>query len=68
MTQIILVGSEHHNLGMDAAIFLINDKRYRYNMNRNILKRIEHLAKHKPGAALNIAKKYGKLEEGYNDY
>ena len=63
MAQIILVSTEQHNLGMDAAVFLIDDTRYKYNMNRNILRRIEHLAVHKPGAALEIAKKYGKLEK-----
>lgn len=61
MTYIRLVSTQQHNLGMDSCTFLINRQRYTYNMNRNILHRIKWLAEHRPGAALDIAKKYGKL-------
>lgn len=61
MAYIHLIGTAQHNLGMDNCTFIIDGRHYTYEMNRNILKRIEHLAIHKPGAALDIAKKHGKL-------
>lgn len=59
--NIVLIGTEMHNLGLDCVKFMIGSRCYTYEMNRNILKRIEYLAVHRPGAALNIAKKHGKL-------
>jgi len=59
--MITLLGTEHHNLGMDACTFLINGQRYRYELHRNLLRRVEWLARFRPGAALDMAKKSGKL-------
>ncbi len=66
--SIILVGREHHALGLDRVLFSINGKPYEYDCTADVANRVDEVAKYKPGKALSIAKKNGALVEKKKDW
>ena len=65
---IILVGREHHVLGLDRVLFHINGKPYEYDVTADVANRVDEVAKYKQGKALSIAKKNGTLVEKKKDW
>lgn len=60
MSIITYIGYESGDRG-EIVKFDINGKRYEYDIGFFFMERIDRLARHAPGKALNLAKRSGKL-------
>ena len=62
--SILLMSIERNKgFGMDRVEFSVNGRMYAYDVDGTLANKIDEVAKHKPGKALNIAKKNGELVE-----
>ena len=62
MSTITYIGYESGDRG-EIVKFDINGKRYEYDVGFFFMERIDRLARHAPGRALNLAKQSGELVE-----